>query len=438
MLNNLYDDLINRKKKIAVIGLGYVGLPLLISLDKHFDTIGFDNSKSRIQSLMEGTDKDNNVDKEKLKNLNSVLDFNESVLKEASFLIIAVPTPIHKDNNPDLSYLETASKTAGRNLKKDSIVVYESTVYPGLTEEFCIPILEKNSSMKNKKDFFIGYSPERINPGDKEHELRNTVKIVSAQDEITLEIISQVYSKIIKAGIHKASSIKIAEAAKIIENTQRDLNIALINELAIIFSKLGLDTSEILEAAETKWNFFKFYPGLVGGHCIGVDPYYLTYKAKEIGYNPKVILAGRKVNDGMHRFIGRKIIEKIGSDKDTTKKPKVILLGITFKENVSDFRNSKVIELYDFLIKNNIEVQVCDPIVNSAELAIKHGIETIGLDDIKNADSLVFCVPHKCFKDIDLSLLRSKMASNEPYVFDLKWLFNKEDVESKGFKYWRL
>jgi len=438
ILNNLYDDLKNRKKKIAVVGLGYVGLPLLISLDEYFDTIGYDKSNFRIESLKIGIDKDNNVKKSKLKKIKSYLCYKESILCEASFIIIAVPTPIYKNNRPDLSFLEKASKAVGRNLQKNSIIVYESTVYPGLTEEFCIPILEKYSGLKNLTDFFVGYSPERINPGDTKHELKNTVKIVAAQNERSLDIISKVYSRIVKAGIHKTSSIKVAEAAKIIENTQRDLNIALINELSIIFSKLGLDTKEVLEAAETKWNFLKFYPGLVGGHCIGVDPYYLTYKAKKIGYDPKVILAGRKVNDEMHLFIGNKIIEKIRPDKYKVKKPKVVIFGITFKENVSDFRNSKVIELYIFLLKNNFDVQVYDPIVNRAELEKVHNIRTIELENIKNADLLVFSVAHNCFKNIDFSVLRSKMAINKPYLLDIKWLFNKKDIENNGFKYWRL
>lgn len=433
-LKRLYNELEDKKKKIAVIGLGYVGLPLLAALSNHFNTIGFDTNKERVGSLRRNKDKNNNI---KFKNLNCEFISNEKTLNTANFYIIAVPTPIDKFNNPDLSFLKHASELVGKNMTKDSIVVYESTVYPGVTEEICIPILEKESKLVSMKDFYVGYSPERINPGDKIHTLENTVKIVSAQDKDSLDIISKVYKKIVKANIYKIKNIRIAEAAKVIENTQRDINIALVNELTIIFSKLGIDTKEVLKAAGTKWNFLNFYPGLVGGHCIGIDPYYLAYKAKEIGYFPEVINAGRRINDSMGTFIGEQILIKL-LNSNTSKNLKVILFGMSFKENIGDYRNTKVLDIYNFLKQYNIQVQIYDPIVDAKEIKKYYGINLVSYNEINNADAVAFCVAHNYFKKIDLKELKSKMKTSNPYLFDIKWIFNKKDVENAGFKYWKL
>jgi UDP-N-acetyl-D-galactosamine dehydrogenase len=325
-----------------------------------------------------------------------------------------------------------------KNIPAGSIIIYESTVYPGVTEEICIPILEEHSKLKNMKDFSVGYSPERINPGDREHTLQNIQKVVSAQDEASLEIISRVYGSVIKAGIFKASSIKVAEAAKVIENTQRDLNIALINELSIIFSKMGIETSEVLKAASTKWNFLKFFPGLVGGHCIGVDPYYLTYKALEIGYHPEVILAGRKTNDNMGIFIGQEILKAILKNSKDIKDIKVTLLGITFKENVPDIRNSKVIDIFKFLREYNIDVMVYDPVADKIDVKNHYGIDLIGASEINRSDALVFCVAHDEFKKLDLKSLHKKIINKNPFLFDVKWIFDRESAQKAGFTYWRL
>ena len=433
-----YNDLINKKKKLAVVGLGYVGLPLLINLDKYFNVIGFDVNKEKINSLKKGIDVNSDVGKIELRNLSCELSFDERILKKANFFIIAVPTPIDVHNNPDLEQIKSANIIVAHNMPKNSIIVYESTVYPGLTEEFCIPILKEESNLKNKKDFWVGYSPERVNPGDKFHTLENIIKVVSAQDNYSLNIIESVYKKIIKAGVYKAESIKIAEAAKVIENTQRDLNIALVNELSIIFSKLGIDTRKVLEVAKTKWNFLEFAPGLVGGHCIGVDPYYLTYKAEEIGYHPEVILAGRKINDSMGLFIGNQILEKILNNGELKGALRVILLGISFKENVKDIRNSKVIDIYNLLVKYGIQVEVFDPMVDKKEVKKYYGINLIDYDDIEKANGLVFCVSHDCFKKIDLYDLKSRLKEDGPYLFDVKGIFKREVVEKVGFKYWSL
>jgi UDP-N-acetyl-D-glucosamine/UDP-N-acetyl-D-galactosamine dehydrogenase len=433
-----YKQLIDKKKKIAVIGLGYVGLPLLVALDKHFGLIGFDINKERIAGLKKYFDKDNNFSKNDLSQLKCALTYKEIYLKAANFFIIAVPTPIDGHKNPDMSLLREATVIVARNMLAGSVIVYESTVYPGVTEEICIPILEKHSKMNSGSDFHVGYSPERINPGDSSHTLQNIKKIVSAQDKTSLETISLVYGKIIEAGIFKASSIKVAEAAKVIENTQRDLNIALINELSIIFSKMDIDTSEVLEAASTKWNFLKFYPGLVGGHCIGVDPYYLTYKAREIGYHPEVILAGRKINDNMGFFIGQEILKVLTKNNKNINDLRIVLFGITFKENIRDIRNSRVIDIYNFLNKHNVKVLLYDPVADKKEVKKYYGIDLANLNEINQIDSLVFCVAHTEFKKLDLKILRKKLRNDKPFLFDIKWIFNKNQVEKAGFSYWRL
>ncbi len=437
-IKDLYKELEGKKKKIAVIGLGYVGLPLLIAFSKYFQVIGFDASSKKIENLKNGIDENNEIKVNELSSLNCVLTSSPEDLRNANFFIIAVPTPIDNYKNPDLSHIEKATILVGQNMPKDSIVVYESTVYPGVTEEFCVPILEKESKLTNKKDFYVGYSPERINPGDKEHFIENITKVVSAQNESSLEVISKVYGKVIKAGIYRAKSIKVAEAAKVIENTQRDINVALINELAILFSKLGIDTKEVLETARTKWNFLDFKPGLVGGHCIGVDPYYLSFKARGVDYYPEIINTGRKINDNMGFFIGEQILKTLMKNHHKIINFKVVLFGVSFKENVADSRNSRVIDIYNYLTQHNIDVQILDPIVNAKEVKENYGIDLIEFEEINNIDAAIFCVAHNCFKEIDLVELKSKMAGDSPFIFDIKWIFDKEDIEKLGYRYWRV
>lgn len=418
--------------------MGYVGIPLLVSLSSHFNVVGFDISKEKVDSLYSSDDFDDIIDKDELRKLNVKLSSDEKTIRDANFFIITVPTPIDIHNDPDLSMIISATRLVGRNMAKNSIIVYESTVYPGVTEEICLPILEKESGLTNKIDFWVGYSPERVNPGDKVHGIENVVKVVAAQDEYSLSVVESVYKKIVKAGVYKAKNIKTAEAAKVIENTQRDLNIALINELSIFFSKLGLDTREVLSAARTKWNFLDFYPGLVGGHCIGVDPYYLTFKAIEVGYHPEVILAGRRINDSMAFFIGDEILKRILSNGRLEGKIKVILFGLSFKENIKDIRNSKVPDIRSHLIQYGIDVDIFDPVVSKVEAKRQYGINLIEYEDIKCANAVIFCVAHDCFKKIDLEDLKSRSVKEKPYLFDVKGIFDKEIVEKYGFNYWRL
>ena len=435
---NFFKDLQSREKTIAVIGLGYVGIPLLVKLGKHFKMIGFDVSEDKLENIRNRENVEDFPELSDFKDIDCILTSDEKLLKNANFFIITVPTPIDGHNNPDLKPVIGATGIVGRNMPKGSIIVYESTVYPGLTEEICVPLLEKQSGYKNKIDFWTGYSPERINPGDKTHTLENIVKIISAQDEAALKIIEGVYSKIIKAGVYKAESIKVAEAAKVIENIQRDLNIALVNELAMIFSRLGIDSSQVFNAAKTKWNFLDFRPGLVGGHCIGVDPFYLTYKASELGYHPEVILAGRKINENMSLYIGNEIIKNLLANSRTDGEIKIILFGVTFKENVKDIRNSKVIDLYNYLKQYGIDVEVYDPIADKEEVYNEYGIKLIESENINGIDAAVFCVAHDCFRDMDLMKLKTSFKNKSPYIFDIKGIFNKKNIEDSGFGYWRL
>ncbi|MFN3844088.1 MAG: nucleotide sugar dehydrogenase [Rehaibacterium terrae] len=435
----MLNKLLNKEESICVVGLGYVGLPLAVALAKHFLVIGFDKNPERIEELKLGIDKNDQVSQEEL--LSSEIRFTsrEEDIREAKFIIVAVPTPVDKLKNPDLSFLRSASALVGRNLQRGSIVVYESTVYPGATEEVCIPILEKESGLTWKKDFFVGYSPERVNPGDKEHTIENIVKVVSGDTEETLEVIAGVYGKIIKAGIYKAKDIRTAEAAKVIENIQRDINIALINELAVIFHHMGLDTREVLKAASTKWNFLRFEPGLVGGHCIPVDPYYLAHKALEVGYVPQLILAGRRINEEMANYVAEETIKLLIKSGKKVKGAKVALLGIAFKENVPDVRNSKVYDLYRKLKDFDVEVYVYDPIANKDEVAEEYGIELV--DDIEAYapyDAVILAVKHSLFLE-SFSLDYLKAITTEPYILiDIKGVFNVEESKEKGFVYWRL
>lgn len=425
--------------KIAVIGLGYVGLPLALELGKVFETIGFDISSEKVNFYNRKIDPSGELSLENFTS-SKLLTFTSqaSLIANADFIIVAVPTPVNKANQPDLSPLILSSETVGRYIKSGAIVVYESTVYPGATEEICIPIIEKFSKLKWKKDFFVGYSPERINPGDKEKTLVDITKIVSGDSIESLEVISFVYSSIIKAGIYKAASIKVAEAAKVIENTQRDLNIALMNELAIIFNKIGIDTLEVLEAAGTKWNFMPFRPGLVGGHCIGVDPYYLTYKAQLEGYHPQVILSGRSINDSMADFIALEIIKRLIYKNCNIRKSKIIILGLTFKENCADLRNSKVAQLFNSLNDFGCEIFVHDPLASPQDSFSEYRINLLAWDDLpKNSDALILAVPHKDYLNKSIDDITCHLRRDGIFV-DIKSVFNKKIIQNKGFEVWRL
>ncbi len=425
------------KMKIGVVGLGYVGLPLALELAKKFETIGFDISCDRVERLSKGIDANGDVEMEKFSAAKNIrFTSNPVELKEAKFIIVAVPTPVDNSNRPDLSILKSACETVGKNLTSGTVVVFESTVYPGATEEDCVPLLEFHSKLKWKKDFYVGYSPERINPGDKVHTIDKIIKVVSGDLSQTLEMVASVYASIIPAGVHKASSIKVAEAAKVIENTQRDLNIALINELSRIFDLMDISTYEVLEAAGTKWNFLPFKPGLVGGHCIGVDPYYLTHKATQLGYHPEVILAGRKINDGMGKYIANSIVKKLLNQKSGKSKFVVNVLGITFKEDVSDIRNSKVVDLIRELKEFGIEVHVADPLANPEEVMHEYGIRLVDPDELNQGDALVLAVSHSTLKTRISNGIHQYLLENGCF-FDLKGLFSKDPVLSAG-NYWTL
>jgi len=435
---DLYEKIKNREEKISVIGLGYVGLPLAISFAKKVEVIGFDINKEKIELYKKGIDVTNEVGNKSLKETTAFLTSNEKELQKSRFHIIAVPTPINPDKTPNLDAVISASKIVGRNLVKDSIVVYESTVYPGVTEDICLPILEKESKLRCGIDFKIGYSPERINPGDKVHRLEKIKKVVSGMDEESLDIISKVYGLIIKAEIYKAESIKVAEAAKVIENAQRDINIAFMNELSIIFNKLGIDTQAVLRAASTKWNFLQFTPGLVGGHCIGVDPYYLTYKAEQIGYHSQIILAGRKINDDMGKYVAENTLKQLIKADRQIKGCKVLVMGITFKENCPDVRNSKVIDIINELKEYGIEIDVVDPLADETEVYRVYGIKLSRLEEITKVDAVIFVVPHEKFKDISLKDLKKIYKDDKLVLIDIKGIFNRKKAEDLNYFYWRL
>ena len=425
-------------RSIAVVGLGYVGLPIAVAFGKQGPVIGFDINKAKIAELRRGVDRTGEVSAADLKASRVQYTWEPAELKAANFIIVAVPTPINEALQPDLTALQKSSELIGSNLAPGTIVVYESTVYPGATEEVCLPILEKMSGMKAGVDFKIGYSPERINPGDKEHTLERIIKVVSAQDAESLEIVARTYETVVKAGIHRASSIKVAEAAKVIENTQRDLNIALMNELALIFHRLGIDTQSVLEAAGTKWNFLRFSPGLVGGHCIGVDPYYLTAKAESVGYHPQVILSGRRINNGMGKFIAERTMKLLSQLPRPVNQLKVAVLGLTFKENVPDLRNSKVPDIINELREYGVQVVVHDPIAESEEAVHEYGIKLVDLKQIKDVDGVIVAVAHRSFLEIGLSELLKPLRDQESGVLiDVKSIFDPLSVPS-SIKYWRL
>ena len=427
-----------QSRSIAVVGLGYVGLPIAVAFGKRGPVVGFDVNKKKIEELLKGIDRTGEVSKSDLASAQVRYTSEPTDLKGADFIIVAVPTPINEALQPDLTALQKASELIGRNLSQGSIVVYESTVYPGATEEVCLPILERTSGMKAGVDFKLGYSPERINPGDKEHTLEKIIKVVSAQDLESLNIVADTYSLVVKAGIHRASSIKVAEAAKVIENTQRDLNIALMNELSLIFHRLGVDTKSVLEAAGTKWNFLKFSPGLVGGHCIGVDPYYLTSKAESVGYHPEVILAGRRINNGMGKFVAEHTVKLLSQLSRPVNQLKVGVLGLTFKENVPDLRNSKVPDIIRELREYGIEVLVHDPIAETEEALAEYGIHLVEWTKMKDLDGLIVAVAHKNFSQLKLiDLLNPLRSQKQAVVIDVKGILNPDDIPAQ-IKYWRL
>ena len=426
----MYKELIDKKAKLGVIGLGYVGLPIALEFAKQLTVIGFDINEKRVNMMKQCIDPSNELEKEAFEGCDITFTNSLDVLREANFFIVAVPTPVDEHNVPDLVPIKKASETIGKVIKKGDYVVFESTVYPGCTEEDCLPIIQNLSGLKNIIDFKSGYSPERINPGDKKHTIRTIIKVVSGCDAESLEEIASVYELVVDAGVHRASSIKVAEAAKIIENTQRDLNIALMNELSIIFDRMGINTYEVLEAAGTKWNFLKFQPGLVGGHCIGVDPYYLTYKANELGYNSRVILAGRYINDNMSMFLTRKVLQHIIKQVSDVKSARVLVMGATFKENVSDIRNSKVADVVKNLQSYYLNVDVHDPYANSDELKHEYGF---GLKDIgKDYDAVIITVCHEPYADFDDAYF-SSITKPHAIIADLKGAFR---TKVKSRPYW--
>ncbi len=433
-----FESLASRNDKIAVVGLGYVGLPLAVQLSKHFEVTGYDLKPDRIEELKSGIDRTLEISGHDLKKANIFFTNNPEDISLCRLIIVAVPTPIDEYRIPDLTPLKGASATVGKYIVKGSCIVFESTVYPGATEEVCIPIMEQESGFKFGTDFTAGYSPERINPGDKVHTIENIIKIVSGSDQDTVELLSGVYGRIVKAGLYKASSIKVAEAAKVIENTQRDLNIALMNELAMIFDKMSIDTAEVLEAAGTKWNFLPFRPGLVGGHCIGVDPYYLTFKAESIGYHPEMILAGRRINDGMGKFIAERTLKMLIRLNKQVRGSKVAVLGITFKENVPDLRNTKVVDIINELKDYDVNVLVHDPLADAEEAKRYYGIELQEFDSIVDVDAVILAVMHSAYQEFGLSKIAGLCADGVPLVIDLKGVFNPEDAEKMNIKYWRL
>ena len=423
---------------VGVVGLGYVGLPLAVAFGKKVQTIGFDLSTEKIASYKNHCDPTGEVSSEDLKAATLLqVSADPSVLKTCDFLIVAVPTPVDAAHQPDFGPLVGSSTSVGKYMKKGAIVVYESTVYPGATEEICIPILEQYSGLKWKQDFHVGYSPERINPGDKEHTLTTILKVVSGDDADTLEKVAQLYESVITAGVHRASSIKVAEAAKVIENTQRDLNIALMNELSLIFHKMGIDTLEVLQAAGTKWNFLPFRPGLVGGHCIGVDPYYLTHKADMLGYHPQVILAGRRINDGMGKFIAEQTVKEMIAAGSHIKGAKVSVLGLTFKENCPDLRNSRVIDVIHELISYGIEVHVHDPVPDQQEAMHEYGITLESWEQLPSSNAIVVAVSHQEFAAKSLAEYQAKLATKGVLV-DVKAIFDPLLVKAAGIPFWRL
>lgn len=436
----LYEDIVAGKEKLSLVGLGYVGMPIAVAFARKVPVIGYDLNEEKIKLYQSGIDPTREVGDDVIRETKVEFTADETKLRKAKFHIVAVPTPVNDDHTPDLTPVEGASRILGRNLTKGSIVVFESTVYPGVTEDVCVPILEKESGLVCGKDFKIGYSPERINPGDKVHRLETITKIVSGMDEETLDVIAKVYELVVDAGVYRADSIKVAEAAKVIENSQRDINIAFMNELSIIFNKMGIDTKSVLEAAGTKWNFLKFFPGLVGGHCIGVDPYYLTYKAEQMGYHSQVILAGRRINDDMGRYVAENIVKNLIRADVSVKTAKVAILGFTFKENCPDTRNTKVIDIVRELREYGIEPVIVDETADREEAKRLYGVELCDRSAIQDVDALVIAVAHTEFSGLEHADIEKffNPANEKKVLVDVKGILNRKEWENDGYLYWRL
>ena len=435
---NLYEKLVNKEEKLSLVGLGYVGMPIAVAFAKKVDVIGFDLNNHKIGLYKSGIDPTREVGDDVIKETTVEFTADESKLREAKFHIVAVPTPVNDDHTPDLRPVEGASTILGRNLTKGSVVVFESTVYPGVTEDVCVPILEKESGLKCGEDFKIGYSPERINPGDKVHRLNTITKIVSGMDEETLDCVAKVYELVVDAGVHRAESIKVAEAAKVIENSQRDINIAFMNELSIIFNKMGIDTKAVLEAAGTKWNFLKFYPGLVGGHCIGVDPYYLTYKAEMMGYHSQIILSGRRINDDMGKYCVENCVKNLIAANKAVKGAKVAILGFTFKENCPDTRNTKIIDIVRELKEYGITPVIADPEADAEEAKLLYGVEFVDINTINDMDVVILAVAHTKFNNFTMNEMDKFFGKGKKVIVDLERILNRKEYEAAGYSYWRL
>ena len=437
---DLYEKLLSGEEKLSLVGLGYVGMPIAVAFARKIKVVGFDLNEKKIELYKNGIDPTNEVGNEVIKTTKVEFTADPSKLREAKFHIVAVPTPVNDDHTPDLSPVEGASRILGQNLTKGSVVVFESTVYPGVTEDICVPILEKESGLKCGVDFKIGYSPERINPGDKVHRLETIVKIVSGMDEETLDTVAKVYELVVEAGVYRAQSIKVAEAAKVIENSQRDINIAFMNELSIIFNRMGIDTKSVLEAAGTKWNFLKFYPGLVGGHCIGVDPYYLTYKAEELGYHSQIILSGRRINDDMGKYVAESMVKNLIKADIPVKHAKVAILGFTFKENCPDTRNTKVIDIYKELGEYGITPVVVDPAADAEEAKRLYGVTFDSMDAVKDVDAVIVAVAHTQFLELKKEDIDGfyNPAHKKNVFMDIKGLFDRNEYLTEDYIYWRL
>ena len=435
---SLCDELLSGNAALSVTGLGYVGMPIAVAFSKKLRVIGFDLNQSKIEAYNSGIDPTGEVGDDAVRDCTVEFTADERRLREARFHIVAVPTPVHDDHTPDLAPVEKASHMIGRNLVPGSIVVFESTVYPGVTEEICIPALEDSSGLECGRDFRVGYSPERINPGDKIHRLENIRKIVSGTDAETLEEVARVYGLVVEAGVHRAPSIMVAEAAKVIENSQRDINIAFMNELSIIFNRMGIDTRSVLEAAGTKWNFLRFTPGLVGGHCIGVDPYYLTYKADMMGYHSQVILSGRRINDGMGKYIAENVVKSLIKAEKPVKNARVAVLGFTFKENCRDTRNTKVFDIVNELREYGIEPYISDPWADADEARRLYGVEFTGMGSVRNMDAVIFAVAHREFAEMSIKEVGAFFGDGRRVLIDVKGIFSRSEYEATGYLYWRL
>lgn len=438
MFEDLYDDLISKKSKLSLVGLGYVGMPIAVAFARKIDVIGFDLNEKKIELYKSGIDPTKEVGDKVIRNTRVQFTADASRLREAKFHIVAVPTPVNDDHTPNLHPVEGASAILGRNLTKGSVVVFESTVYPGVTEDVCVPILERESRLKCGIDFKIAYSPERINPGDKVHRLQTIRKIVSGMDAQTLDVVSRVYELVVDAGVYRAESIKVAEAAKVIENSQRDINIAFMNELSIIFNKMGIDTKSVLDAAGTKWNFLKFYPGLVGGHCIGVDPYYLTYKAEMLGYHSQIILSGRRINDDMGKYVAENCVKKLIASDKYVRDAKVAILGFTFKENCPDTRNTKIIDIVNELAEYGIMPVIADPKADADEAKRLYNVAFTNMSNIKGMDAVILAVAHEEFKSLKMADIDALFGDGKKILLDLKGLLDRKEYEDAGYSYWRL